>query len=130
MPNEPKNVKKKKKWHTKKKYTRAFRDLKRRPEIHREVELRAEPPNVLNMKAQTDMYLYVQIDYLDRSNYFATKNENSTPCRDTTRAWPRPPPAEAGEASKMRHAEQAAHREVDLIASMVVYGSRTWSKMT
>ena len=36
-----------------------------------------------------------------------TKIENSTRRRETTRARPRPPPAESEEASKVRHDEQA-----------------------
>ena len=36
------------------------------------------------------------------------KNENSSPCRETTRARPSPPTAESGEASKLRHDEQTA----------------------
>ena len=32
-------------------------------------------------------------------------------------ARPRPPPAESGEAGKVRHDEQIAHRMVDLISS-------------
>ena len=36
--------------------------------------------------------------------------------RGTTRARPRPLPAESGEASKVRHDEQTAHRLVDLIS--------------
>ena len=41
--------------------------------------------------------------------YFAEKNENSTPRRETTWAQPRLPPAESGETSKVRHVEQTPH---------------------
>ena len=40
----------------------AFRDLKRRPEMHRGRELPDEPPVVLYVQTQTDLYLYVRID--------------------------------------------------------------------
>ena len=50
-------------------------------------------------------------------SYFDNENENNTPRKETTRARPRPPPAESGKASKVRHDEQTAHRMVDLISS-------------
>ena len=71
------------------------------------------------MNIQIDKHLYVRIDKLDRNSCFdpKTKNENSASLRETTRARPRPPPAEPGEASNVRHDEQTAHRIVDLISS-------------
>ena len=38
-----------------------------------------------------------------------TKNENTARRRETTRARPRPPPAESEETSKVRHVEQTPH---------------------
>ena len=77
------------------------------------------------------MYLLVQIDTLRSEQFFSKKkNASSTPRRETARARPRPPPAEFGEASKVRHDEQTAHRPVDLIASKFVYGSKTGVKTT
>ena len=67
-------------------------------------------------------YLYVRKGTYDWNNYFVKRNEKSTPGRETTRARPRPPLAESGEASKVRHDEQTAHSEVDLIESKFVYG--------
>ena len=51
------------------------------------------------------MYLDVCTSRQLRSEHFGCKkNENSTTRQETTRARPRPPPAESGEASKGRHA--------------------------
>ena len=49
---------------------------------------------------------YVSIRTNRGSGYFGKRNENSTRRRETTRAWLRPPPAESGETSKVRHVEQ------------------------
>ena len=43
---------------------------------------------------------------------------------ETTRTRPRPPPAESGETSKVRHIEHTPHRMVDLISSYGVNGSK------
>ena len=45
------------------------------------------------------------------------KNVNRTRCRGTTRARPRPPPAESGVTSKVRHVEQTPHRMVGFVSS-------------
>ena len=51
------------------------------------------------------MYLYVRIYVWEKM----TKNENTARRRETTRARPRPPPAESEETSKVRHVEQTPH---------------------
>ena len=54
---------------------------------------------------------------------FYKNSENSAPHRGTARARPRSPPAKSGEASKVRHNEEAARREVDAMASKLENGS-------
>ena len=61
---------------------------------------------------------------------FAGKNENRTPRWGTTPARSRPPPAESEEASEVRHEQETEHREVDLIASKLVYGSEPGLEIT
>ena len=56
------------------------------------------------------------MDTRNRNSYFDEKR-NSTRRRETTGARPRPPSTESGEASKVRHDEQTAHRMVDLTSS-------------
>ena len=68
------------------------------------------------LHTQIGMHLYVRIDNWERNSYF-DKNEKSTRRRETTRVRPRPPPAESGDASKVRHEEQTSHRMMDLISS-------------
>ena len=58
------------------------------------------------------------------------KGENSTPRRDSARARPRPRPPESGEASTIRHDEETADREVDLIARRHDDGAKPVSKKT
>ena len=62
-----------------------------------------------------DGYWYVYIRTNWRLGYFEKKH--STRRRETTRARPRPPPAESGERSKVKHVERTPHRMVDLISS-------------
>ena len=76
-------------------------------------------------------YLYVRIDNLESEQLFCkTKTNNSTLRRETMRTRPRPPLAESGEASKERHDEQTTQREVDLIASKFVRGSKPGRTMS
>ena len=56
--------------------------------------------------------VYVRIETWGQNR----KKQNSTRSRETTRARPRPPPAESGEASKAWHNKHTAHRLVDLIS--------------
>ena len=56
---------------------------------------------------------------------FCQKIKTSTRSRDTTRALPRPPPAGLGGASKLRHAQETAWREMDLSSSYLEDGSKT-----
>ena len=56
---------------------------------------------------------------LEIGSYFAIKNNYTKPRRERTRARPRPPPADSGEVSKVRHDEQTAHRMVDFIWSHI-----------
>ena len=76
------------------------------PDI-RGFDLPATPLYSLN-KQTIGMYLYVRTDDWD----ILTRNETGTRRRETTRARPRPPPAESEEASKVRHDEPTAHRMV------------------
>ena len=46
------------------------------------------------------------------------------PRKDATRARPRPPLAEAGEVGTIRHDEETAHGEVDLIAKKLENGTK------
>ena len=92
---------------------RAFRGNVELKCTGKESYLPAEPPSFLHNYTQIDTYLYVRQNTRDQHNYFA-KIENSTPHRETTLARPRPPPAESGEASNVRHDEQTAHRRVGM----------------
>ena len=78
------------------------------------------------------IFTYLHADWYDstRTNrhlrseqIFWKANENSTPRRVITRARPRPPRAESGEAGKVRQDEQTAHQMVDLILELLVNGS-------
>ena len=83
-----------------------------------EWKLPVQPLSFLHDTCQIDMYLYVQIDTRDRNSNFYQKHENNnTRRRETMRARPRPPSAESGETSKVRHVEQTKHRMMDLISS-------------
>ena len=115
------------------------RDLKRRHEIHSEINqqyllyrftnllliFRLIQVCIIRAYRLTCIYEYI---YTYRSSKYVRldtqiaratfkKNENSTPRRKTTRARSRPPPAESGEASKVRHDDQTAHPMVDLVSS-------------
>ena len=72
------------------------------PDI-RGFDLPATPLYSLN-KQTIGMYLYVRTDDWD----ILTRNETGTRRRETTRARPRPPPAESGQTSKVRQVEQTA----------------------
>ena len=63
---------------------------------------------------QIDMFLYVRMDLWAK---MTKKNEKNTRCRETTRARSRPVLAGSGGAIKVKHVQQSAHREVDLISS-------------
>ena len=60
----------------------------------------------------------------------AKKNEKSTRRRETTRARSRPVLAGSGGASKVKHVQQSAHREVNLISIWGVYGSKPGLNLT
>ena len=62
-----------------------------------------------------------------KRSIFLPKCENRTPRPETARKRPRPPPAESGEANTIRHDEETAGREVDLIARKLENGPETWS---
>ena len=47
-------------------------------------------------------------------SYFYRKSENSTPCRETTRAPPMLTPAGSGESIKVGRVQETVRREVDL----------------
>ena len=64
------------------------------------------------------------------NDHLAKINENNTPPRGTTRARLRPPAAESGKASKVRHDEETVHREVDLNARKLENGSKPVVKKT
>ena len=69
---------------------------------------------------QIDTYLYVRIDVWEK----LTEKQHSTRYRETTRARSRPLLAESRGASKVRHVQQSAPREVDLNSSYVEDGSK------
>ena len=65
---------------------------------------------------QTDMYLYVGRDTWSRNEQFLKKRKQHSSRRETMWARPRPPPAESGYVSKVRHDKQTAHRMMVLIS--------------
>ena len=64
------------------------------------------------------------VDTGDAGTVILPKNYCSTRSQDTTRAQSRRPPAESGETGTIRHDEETARREVDLIASKLENGSK------
>ena len=116
----------------KKRYTKikrkALRALNPRPRFIRECNLLLSHP----FPHMTCLRLICIYTYYMNTHvgYFGDKNENSTPRRETTRARPRPPPAESGETSMVRHAEQTPHRTVNLISSQGIYGPKPGLSLT
>ena len=99
----------------------AIRYLKHRPEVAGTKTYYTCWPTLVHLCVDADWYLYIRTNRRLKSeelqDVFCKKNDNSKPRRETTRARRRPPPAESGEASKVRHGEHIAHRMVDLIST-------------
>ena len=64
-----------------------------------------------------------------RTSFFVTENSQKTrffsSCHDTKRERSRPPTAESEGASKVRHFQEIARREVDLSSSYLEDGSKS-----
>ena len=96
-----------KKRYTIKKKGQALREWNLWPHtLEEESKLPSCHPLPYKTTCQNYMYLNVRTPKLD----ILSKNEKSTHRRETTRARPRPPPAESGETSKVRHIKQTSHR--------------------
>ena len=125
----PNKKRREKKWCMKKNTRGRSGILKRRPEKHREGELPAEPLNFLHIQIHTDTSArtnrHVRSDQSLRKKTKIARLARRR--RDHGRGRP---PAESREASKVRHDEQKAHRQVNLVASKFVYGSKSGVKMT
>ena len=78
------------------------------------VQATSQPPVVLR-GCTTELVVFVRT-YEQTTWHFDQKNEKSTPRRETTWAMPRALLAGSGGASKVRHVQQSAHREVDVIS--------------